>query len=186
MPLRYSQYPSDGWRRSYRRVLGPLVRLAHSAILLMAFCQPASASFMALLIPAGADPTMPTAPIRIIGVWVMVHVAAVAGITAPAPSPGGAGIGGKSDEHQRKPACRHEQCRKPFHRTPHSFAGHLGRACETRKPGALSAPDLLLTVVRMMRRCHGCLDTVKRVNTAWRGNTVAMMHYLRIVNSRGN
>ena len=82
---------------------------------------------------------------------------------APAPSPGGTGIG---DEHQRKPARRHEQCRKPFHRT--------------------LVHDLLLTVMRMMRRCHGCLDTVKRVNTARRGNTVAMMHYLWIVKSRGN
>src|SRR6476619_6772685 len=71
-----------------------------------------------LLIPAPADPTMPTAPIRIIGVWVMVHVAAVTGIIAPAPSPGGAGMGGKSNKHQRKPAHRHKQCRKPFHRTP--------------------------------------------------------------------
>jgi hypothetical protein len=41
-------YPSDEWRRSYRRVWGPLVRLARSAILSIALCQPASASFMAL------------------------------------------------------------------------------------------------------------------------------------------
>jgi hypothetical protein len=38
--------------------------------------------------------------------------------------------------------------------------------------------------VRMMRRCRG-YRTVKRVKTAWLGNTVAMMHYLRIVNSGG-
>ena len=46
-------------------------------------------------------------------------------------------------------------------------------------------PDLAL-MVRTMRRCRGCLDTVKRGNSAWRGNTVAMMHYLRIVNSGGS
>src|SRR6478736_10069635 len=90
-----------------------------------------------LLRPAPADPTMPTAPIRIIGVWVMVHVAAVTGIIAPAPSPGGAGMGGKSDEHQRKPAHRHKQCRKPFHRTPPSPLRPLGRACENRKAARL-------------------------------------------------
>src|SRR6478736_8517731 len=97
-----------------------------------------------MLIPAPADPTMPTAPIRIIGVWVMVHVAAVTGIIAPAPSPGGAGIGGKSDEHQRKPARRREQCRKPFHRTPPSLF-RATDAGETGKPGALfSFPTYLL------------------------------------------
>ena len=47
-PLRHSQCPSDEWRASYRRVSRPLVRLARSAILSMACCQPASASFMAL------------------------------------------------------------------------------------------------------------------------------------------
>ena len=36
-----------------------------------------------------------------------------------------------------------------------------------------------------MSRCRGCRDTVKRVKRAWRGNTVAMMHYRRIVKSRG-
>jgi hypothetical protein len=93
-----------------------------------------------LLIPAPADPTMPTAPIRIIGVWVMMHVAAVTGIIAPAPSPGGAGMGGKSDEHQRKPAHRNKQCRKPFHRTPPSFCGPLLRACENRKAARVLIP----------------------------------------------
>ena len=44
-------------------------------------------------------------------------------------------------------------------------------------------PDLLLTV--RMRRCHGC-RTVKRINTAWLGDTVAITHNLRIVNSRGS
>ena len=102
-----------------------------------------------LLIPAPADPTMPTAPIRIIGVWVMVHVAAVTGIIAPAPSPGGAGIGGKSDEHQRKPARRREQCRKPFHRTPPSlFRATDARAkpesparCSRSRPTSYCADD---------------------------------------------
>jgi hypothetical protein len=42
-------------------------------------------------------------------------------------------------------------------------------------------PDLLL----MMRRRRGRL-TVKRVETACLGNAVAMLHYLRIVNSRGS
>jgi hypothetical protein len=88
-----------------------------------------------LLIPAPADPTMPTAPIRIIGVWVMVHVAAVTGIIAPAPSPGGAGMGGKSDEHQCKAAHRHKQCRKPFHRTPRPLQATRTRA-KTEKPRA--------------------------------------------------
>ena len=40
-------------------------------------------------------------------------------------------------------------------------------------------------MVPMMSRCRGCRDTVKRVKRAWRGNTVAMMHYRRIVKSRG-
>jgi hypothetical protein len=48
------------------------------------------------------------------------------------------------------------------------------------------ARDLRRFMVPMMSRCRGCRDTVKRVNSAWRGNTVAMMHYLRIVNSRGS
>jgi len=60
---------------------------------------------------------MLTAPIGKIGVWEMVHVGAVAGIIAPAPSPGGAGIRGKSDEDQGKPARSREQCRKLFHWT---------------------------------------------------------------------
>jgi hypothetical protein len=55
--FRRSQYPSDEWRTSYRRVLGPLIRLARSAILSMAFCQPASASFMALSVAALASST---------------------------------------------------------------------------------------------------------------------------------
>jgi hypothetical protein len=56
-------------------------------------------------------------------------------------------------------------------------------------------PDLRLSVTMMSscryvtmmssRRWCGCRDTVKRINTAWRGNTVAMMHYRRIVKSRG-
>ena len=138
-----------------------------------------------LLIPAPADPTMPTAPIGIIGVWVMVHVAAVTGIIAPAPSPGGAGIGGKSDEHQRKPARRREQCRKPFHELPPLFFGPPTRGRNRKARRVVLVPDLPL-MVRMMRRCRGCLDTVKRGNSAWRGNTVAMMHYLRIVNSGGS
>ena len=95
-----------------------------------------------LLIPAPADPTMPTAPIRIIGVWVMVHVAAVTGIIAPAPSPGGAGMGGKSDEHQRKPAHRHKQCRKPFHRTPRPL-----QATRTRVRNLKAARVLLVATV---------------------------------------
>src|SRR5262249_9355851 len=68
-----------------------------------------------ILSPAIADPTMLTAPIGKIGVCEMVHVGAVAGIIAPAPSPGGAGIRGKSDEDQGKPARSREQCRKLFH-----------------------------------------------------------------------
>ena len=41
--------------------------------------------------------------------------------------------------------------------------------------------------MKVMSRWHrGCLDTVKRGNSAWRGHTVAMMHYLRIVKSRGS
>jgi hypothetical protein len=43
------------WRRSYRRVSGPLVRLARSAILSSALCQPCSASFMAFSVAALAS-----------------------------------------------------------------------------------------------------------------------------------
>ena len=49
----------------------------------------------------------------------------------------------------------------------------------------LGRADLRGFMVPMMSRCRGCLDTVKRINTAWRGDTVAMMHDLRIVKSRG-
>ena len=41
------------------------------------------------------------------------------------------------------------------------------------------------TLTVPMRRCWRCRDTVKGVKTAWLGNAVAMMHYLRIVNSGG-
>jgi hypothetical protein len=54
-------------------------------------------------------------------------------------------------------------------------------------------PDLRLSVTMMsscryvtMSSCRGCRDTVKRGNTAWLSNTVAMMHHLRIVKSRGS
>jgi hypothetical protein len=95
-------------------------------------------------------------------------------------------MGGKSDEHQRKPARRREQCRKPFHRTPPSlFRATATRVRNRKARRVVLVPDLPL-MVRMMRRCRGCLDTVKRGNSAWRGNTVAMMHYLRIVNSGGS
>ncbi len=48
--------------------------------------------------------------------------------------------------------------------------------------GVVLVPELRLPV--RMRRCRGC-RTVKRVKSAWRGNAVAMMHYLRIVNAGG-
>jgi hypothetical protein len=38
----------------------------------------------------------------------------------------------------------------------------------------------------MMRRRYGGWLTVKRVETAWLGNTAVMMHDLRIVDSRGS
>jgi hypothetical protein len=91
-----------------------------------------------LLIPAPADPTMQTAPIRIIGVWVMMHVAAVTGIIAPAPSPGGAGMGGKSDEHQRKPAHAISNVASLFIELPPHFAGHYYARAKTGKPRAFS------------------------------------------------
>ena len=59
----------------------------------------------------------------------------------------------------------------------------------SRKPafaaGALFSCPTYSLPVRMMRRCRGC-RTVKRVNSAWLGNTAVMMHYRRIVNSRGS
>jgi hypothetical protein len=58
------------------------------------------------------------------------------------------------------------------------------RACEMGRRVVL-ARDLRRFMVPMMSRCRGCRDTVKRVKRAWRGNTVAMMHYRRIVKSRG-
>jgi hypothetical protein len=36
-----------------------------------------------------------------------------------------------------------------------------------------------------IRKCRRCRDTVKGVKTAWLGNAMAMMHYLRIVNAGG-
>ena len=46
----------------------------------------------------------------------------------------------------------------------------------------LTVPDLPLGVPMMKcRRCGGCRDTVKRVKTAWLGNTVPMTHYRWIV-----
>jgi hypothetical protein len=42
----------DDWRRTYRRVSGPLVKLARSAILSIALRQPCSASFMAFDVAA--------------------------------------------------------------------------------------------------------------------------------------
>ena len=67
-----------------------------------------------------------------------------------------------------------------------NLLGH-GRGKEVaRQEGGLSllSPRLFLTVM-MMRRCRGC-SAVKRVKTAWLGNTAAMVRYLRIVNSRGS
>jgi hypothetical protein len=49
---------------------------------------------------------------------------------------------------------------------------------------AVLVPDLVLTVPTM-RRCRGC-RTVQRLKCAWLGNTAAVMHYLRIVNSQGS
>jgi hypothetical protein len=54
----------------------------------------------------------------------------------------------------------------------------------TKKVGALFSRPTYFLPCGMRRRCRGC-QTVKRVNSAWLGNTAAMMHYLRIVNSRG-
>jgi hypothetical protein len=42
--------PTTEWRRSYRRVSGPLLRLARSAILSIAFPHPCSASFIAFTV----------------------------------------------------------------------------------------------------------------------------------------
>jgi hypothetical protein len=57
LAFRHSQYPSKEWRRSYRRVSGPLVRPARSAILSIAFRQPCSASFIAFSVAALASST---------------------------------------------------------------------------------------------------------------------------------
>lgn len=47
-------------------------------------------------------------------------------------------------------------------------------------------PVLPLLVVRTTSRSFGCRTTEKRVETARLGNTVAMTHYRRVVNTRGH
>jgi hypothetical protein len=43
-----------------------------------------------------------------------------------------------------------------------------------------------LSVMPVMRRRCGCLDTVERVKTPWIGNAAVMMHDLRIVEPCGS
>jgi hypothetical protein len=69
------------------------------------------------------------------------------------------------------------RCQQTSARQSRAFRAHPSRR-------VVLVPDLLLTV-RMVRRRSGC-STIKRLNTAWLGNTAAMMHYLRIINSRGS
>ena len=69
-----------------------------------------------------------------------------------------------------------------------SAAAQGGSSFSDISAAAYSLLDLPLDVPMMMSRCRwcGCRNAVKRVNTTWLGDTVAMMHYLRIVNSRSN
>jgi hypothetical protein len=64
-------------------------------------------------------------------------------------------------------------------------AAEKSEALANRKASALFSCPTYFLPCGMMRRCRG-YRTVKRVKTAWLGNTVAMLHDLRIVNSRGS
>jgi hypothetical protein len=72
----------------------------------------------------------------------------------------------------------------PTARLPHAATTLLDARAKPESRCVVLVRDFL--PVRMMRRCRGCRGyTVKRVKTAWLGNAAVMVHYLRIVNSRG-
>ena len=98
-------------------------------------------------------------------------------IEPTSPSPGISALGPVADIAEAIGVGLLWRCQQTSARQSRAFRAHPS-------PRVVLVPDLLLTV-RMVRRRSGC-STIKRLNTAWLGNTAAMMHYLRIINSRGS
>jgi hypothetical protein len=63
--------------------------------------------------------------------------------------------------------------------------GAAASASTTQDPGLSDACPLSCPILRIVRSCPCGCRTVEGIKTAWLGNAVSMMHYLRIVNAGG-